>query len=211
MRPLLHLSCALAGLVLAIGSPALAQLDPQLFISPMGEPFRAAGDAPYPSATWFAGADADHDGIITRSEFRDDAKRFFNVLDTNKDGLITDLEVQRYEYILAPEIIQATSDTSATPANGDPDSSYKHTPLSTVKQGAANFGFLEDPEPVRSTDVMFNRKITLDEWMAAADRRFDLLVADGQVGLRMQDLPTPPNQKLAAAAQKGLKGHKKDK
>ncbi len=29
----------------------------QLFISPMGEPFRATDAEPYPSAAWFAGAE----------------------------------------------------------------------------------------------------------------------------------------------------------
>jgi hypothetical protein len=194
--------CALAGL--ALSAPLAAAQDDvqQLFISPMGEPFRAPASQPYPSAQWFAQADADHDGVISRSEFRADALRFFKVLDLNNDGRITDLEVQRYEYILAPEIVQATQDTSnAGVQTGADDSAYKHTALSTVRQGAANFGFLNDPEPVRSADVMFNRKITQDEWLAAADRRFNLLAA-GEAGLKLADLPHPPNQKASTAKAK---------
>jgi hypothetical protein len=139
--------------------------------------------------------------VVTRQEFREDARRFFKKLDYNGDGMITDLEVQRYEYILAPEIIQATQDTSNLGTeSGDPDSFYHHTGLSTIKQGAANFGFLGDPEPVRSTDAMLNRKITLDEFVAAADRRYDKLLelSGSDDGLTLAKLPHPPNQKTGA-------------
>jgi hypothetical protein len=205
VRPLILLASAALGLALANAVSAQDEAPPQLFISPMGEPFRAPASQPYPSAQWFSQADANHDGVVSRQEFRDDARRFFKVLDANGDGLITDLEVQRYEYILAPEIIQATQDTANFGAqSGDPDSFYHHTGLSTVKQGASNFGFLDDPEPVRSTDVMFNRKITLDEWMAAADRRYARLLGlgDSEDGLKLATLPRPPNQK-APGAKKG--------
>jgi hypothetical protein len=205
LRRLFLASCALAGLALGPSVAGAQDLAPrQVFISPMGEPFRAKADQPYPSALWFAQADADHDGTLTRSEFRDDAKRFFKVLDQNGDGHISDLEVQRYEYILAPEIVQATQDTSDLGTqSGDPDSFYHHTGLSTIKQGAANFGFFDDPEPVRSTDAMLNRKITLDEFLAAADRRYDKLLGSHEGGLKLADLPHPPNQKVAENAKKG--------
>jgi hypothetical protein len=174
---------------------ASAQEGQRLFISPMGEPFRAPADKPYPSAAWFAGADANHDGVVTRSEFHADALRFFKMLDVNGDGLITDIEVQRYEYILAPEIVAASSDTSNEGVTtGAEDSAYRHTALSTVKQGAANFSFLNDAEPVRSADMMLNRKITKDEWLAAADRRYDKLLGEHEGGLRLAELPRPPNQ-----------------
>jgi hypothetical protein len=202
VRPALIFSSTVASLVLGAAC-ALAQDErPQMFISPMGEPFRAPAGQPYPSAQWFAQADANHDGVITREEFRADARRFFKVLDIDGNGMITDLEVQRYEYILAPEIVQATQDTSNLGVeSGDPDSFYHHTALSAVKQGAANFGFLDDPEPVRSTDMQFNRKITLDEFLAAADRRYDKLLqlSGDDDGLKLADLPHPPNQKIATA------------
>ncbi len=190
---------ALTGLA-CTGSFAIAQEAPQLFISPMGEPFRVPAGQPYPSAAWFAQADADHDGVITRSEFRADAARWFRLLDANGDGRISDLEVQRYEYILAPEIVSATQDTANYGLQtGADDSAYKHTSLSPIKQGASNFSFLDDPEPVRSTDVQFNRKITQDEFLAAADRRFALLLTSGETGLKLADLPHPPNQKTTPA------------
>ena len=197
MRPSHALPIVLAGLLSIAAARAAAQdAASLLFISPMGEPFRAPVTEPYPSATWFAGADANHDGVITRDEFRADALRFFKALDANKDGQISDLEVQRYEYILAPEIIGATTDTSALSLqkDEDDDSPSKHVGLSPIRQGAANFSFLNDAEPVRSADMDLNRRITQQEWMAAADRRYDRLLIDGKDGLRLADLPRPPNQ-----------------
>jgi len=181
-------------LILLAGAAAAAE-PLMVFISPMGEPFRAPAGQPYPAAAWFAGADTDKDGVISRAEFRADAQRFFKALDFDKDGKISDLEVQRYEYILAPEIVNATSDTSAFSMNrSDDDSAFKHTGFAEVRQGAANFSFLNEPEPVRNADMDFNRKVMLDEWMASADRRFAKLAA-GKDGLKLADMPRPPNQK----------------
>ena len=39
-------------------------------------------------------------------------------------------------------------------------------------------------------------KVTLDEWMAAADRRFKLIRPDDQDGLRFADLAKTPFQVL---------------
>jgi hypothetical protein len=192
-------------LAAAFAGAAAAQDAAQLFVSPMGEPFRAPEGKPYPSADWFAKADANHDGVLTRQEFRADALRFFKVLDANGDGRISDFEIQRYEYILAPEIVAASSDTSdfSIPKAED-DPGYKNTPLSPVKQGAANFSFLNDAEPVRSADADLNNKITQDEFLAAADRRFDKLLPEGATELHFADLPLTPVQPLP---DKGKKKH----
>jgi hypothetical protein len=72
----------------------------KLFISPMGEPFRG----PDPIGAWFAQADTDHDGVLTRREFEADAARFFAVLDRGKDGEIDPDDIEYYETRLAPEI-----------------------------------------------------------------------------------------------------------
>ncbi len=81
---------------------------PPIFSSPSGEPFRAGpGDALCPMAAWFAKADADHDGALTREEFCADALRFFRTLDVNGDGVIDGGEVQRYERLVFPEILGA--------------------------------------------------------------------------------------------------------
>jgi len=72
----------------------------KLFISPSGEPFR--GD--HGLATWFAGADAGHDGSLTYAEFEADAMRWLKVLDANHDGLIDGFEIHAYEKEMVPEI-----------------------------------------------------------------------------------------------------------
>ena len=82
-----------------------------LFVSPAGEPFRRAPDAPgCPMRTWFTGADADGDGALTRTEFRQDALRFFAVLDRDGNGYIDGAELQDYEHRIAPEILDRGGD-----------------------------------------------------------------------------------------------------
>ncbi|QTC90484.1 EF-hand domain-containing protein [Brevundimonas goettingensis] len=80
------------------GAPPMA---PGLFVSPFGEPFRSEPGEPYPVAAWFAGADTDHDGKLTRAEFMDDGVRWFGKLDVNRDGVIGQAEIVAYEAMAA--------------------------------------------------------------------------------------------------------------
>ena len=75
-----------------------------VFLSPMGEPFRAEDPAADNVATWFNGADTDRDGALTLSEIEADAARFFATLDTSRDGELGPEEVSRYEMEIAPEV-----------------------------------------------------------------------------------------------------------
>jgi hypothetical protein len=188
-----RLSILIAALALGAGGLALADDLTQLFISPMGEPFRAADSQPYPSAAWFAGADANKDGVLSLAEFRADALRFFKTLDVNGDGRLTELEIVRYEKQIAPEIVSATFDTSDTKAVED--SQGRKQPITLYSsQGATYFGLINSPEPVRAADGDFNGKITQDEWMAAADRRFRLLAGEDADGFKLSQLPKTPAQ-----------------
>jgi hypothetical protein len=47
---------------------------------------------------------------------------------------------------------------------------------------------IADPEPVSSADLALNSRITLAEWLQAADRRFDLLDKKRQGFLIRADL-----------------------
>src|SRR5690242_1284479 len=76
----------------------------RVFISPMGEPFRRDQGPGEPIDRWFNGADTDHDGAITITEFQADAARFFALLDVNHDGEIAPDENTRYETVIAPEV-----------------------------------------------------------------------------------------------------------
>jgi Ca2+-binding EF-hand superfamily protein len=42
---------------------------------------------------WFSAADADHDGRLSKAEFRADADLFFQVLDRDHDGVVAGVEV----------------------------------------------------------------------------------------------------------------------
>ncbi len=196
MKRELVLRLAAAAVVALSWTPAAAAGRYNLFISPMGEPFRADVGKPFPSGTWFAGADANHDGVLTKAEFLADAERFFKKLDRDRDGKIRDDEITYYEKTIAPEIVANSFDTSGTkPVGGSDDNSLaKHTPLAAVTQGAANFSPINDPEPVRSADADFNFRITHDEWMAAAAKRFRFFDKAGKGSFTLADIPPTPSQ-----------------
>ena len=64
---------------------------------------------------------------------------------------------------------RSSAKKSQTGSSSD-DSAYKHTPLSPIKQGAANFSFLNDAEPVRRCDAISWR--VSPSWPSNASRRF---------------------------------------
>jgi hypothetical protein len=186
------------------------QRTPNLFISPAGQPFRAERGQPYPVAAWFAGADADHDGRLTRAEFRADAAAFFALLDTNHDGVIDGFEVQHYEREVAPEInpqidglrfgegmdlgLGKAGRGGADSIGRGPTGSNREEAGDRRPEGAGLFGLLNEPEPVADTDTDFDGHITLQEFQAAADRRFDALDKKQLGYLTLDALPKTPVQ-----------------
>ena len=227
---------SLAGLLAASAGPSLARDPddwPNVFIAPMGKPFRAPMGAPYPVVKWFAEADKNADGRIDHAEFVADAGAFFDYLDLNKDGALSSYELNVYERVVAPEILGlnvAVSDLrGARPVSG-PDGArlwlaqYSGGPLSDVPinigakpptpetaptdivpDGAAPFSFLDVPEPLAAADVDFSGVITRANFLKLADRRFDKLDPD-QVGyLTLARLPkTYVQKKLEHANRKGF-------
>ena len=61
--------------------------------------------------------------------------------------------------------------------------------------GASVYGLLADPEPVKSTDARLDYHITRDEWLAAAQHRFQELDKDHTGKLELAKLPHTPLQK----------------
>ncbi|MBI1685409.1 EF-hand domain-containing protein [Caulobacter hibisci] len=177
----------------------------QVFISPAGEPFRAEGGQPYPVAAWFAGADADHDGALTKAEFVADSLRFFDRLDTDKSGVLDGFEVSTYERTIAPEIVQASAmpqQAMEAPSGGEDGGPGGDGPrrrpngLGNMLLGATPFALLAEPQPVMGADADFNRRVTRDEEAKAAASRFKLLDKDGDGRLTLAELPKTAMQKI---------------
>ena len=108
---------------LGLGGVARAQDDDDVasvnvFISPCGQPFRAAKGAPYPVVDWFKHADKNGDGKIDHAEFIADAAAFFKILDLNGDGFLSSYEVAIYEHRIAPEILGYTVKVGALAPGG---------------------------------------------------------------------------------------------
>lgn len=204
----------LAALLLAAsGSGAMAMAGPaQLFVSPAGEPFRAAAGAAAPLETWFAQADADHDGAIGWLEFEADFTRYFALLDGDRDGEIEPEDVARYETEILPEMAQRgvgpgrgyggpreqlrpgeLTGGSAGMAGGR--GGARSTPLRepgiariAVMAGAARYGLLPIPHPIMDADGDFNRGVSRQEFTRAAARRFAQLDTGRDGRLALPDL-----------------------
>ena len=200
---------------------------PSLFISPSGQPFRAAAGQPYPVVVWFAQVDKRGDGRIDRAEFRADAEAFFHVLDANHDGVIDPFETQAYENQVVPEILgafrvpgegaAAAIQYERPPGDGERRGLFgrrKSQPdagSASVTDGAAPFELIADPEPLAAADLAMDGHITLAEFLTVADRRFDRLDKKGLGYLTLADLPKTQTQVFGeqqrAAAARSAPGH----
>lgn len=192
----------------------------QVFISPAGEPFHAEPGQPYPVADWFSRADTNHDGALSRDEFVADSLAFFDRLDTDRDHIVDGFEVGDYERNVAPEI------TGLLPRRDRPEGG--RPPIATLpsrademwgalppmpmkgkpkprprRQGAAQYGLLNEPHPVRGADADLDQRVSRAEAEAAARRRFDLLDADHDGRLTLAELPLTPAQAIGEAPPEG--------
>lgn len=185
------------------GPPPGANTGPGVFLSPSGEPFRRRAldtTTKPPLDQWFDGADTDHDGAITAAEFQADAKRFFDILDDNKDGYVDSLENRYYEMRIAPEILDSGAAGLAprgiAPPIPSPNQGIRSSPRTRApiipREGAARFTFLNEPQQIRVADVNLDWRVSAAEWTAAATRRFNLLDMDHDGKLTMATLPALP-------------------
>ncbi|MET0270711.1 MAG: hypothetical protein ABW173_09810 [Sphingomonas sp.] len=170
----------------------------QLFLAPMGQPFRAGADAPDPMAAWIAQADADRDGTVSRGEFLADADAFFARLDLDRDGELIPSEISPYE-MGVPETRLYAPRGAGAPAPRQ--KRKKDERYDVPAAGAGRYAFLNIPQPVASADADFNRGVTRAEFAAAAADRFARIDA-GQAGgatgrLDPAKLPKTPAQKAA--------------
>ncbi|HEU0097302.1 MAG TPA: hypothetical protein VFQ67_00875 [Allosphingosinicella sp.] len=162
------------------------------FLSPMGEPFRSAPLAADNVAAWFAAADRDGDRALVQAELRDDAGRFFALLDGDRDGELEMAEIARYENEMAPEV-QVGLQMRSTGV-GDWRGGRQRRILVYEKglEGAGRFSFLNIPHPVMAADADMNRGVSREEFARAADERFALLDRDRDGRLVQAELPPLP-------------------
>ncbi len=197
-----------------------------VFISPMGEPFRGGADDAYPLDRWFTRADANHDGALGWDEFKADADSFFGQLDRNHDGVLDGAEVSTYEQDVAPEILPRVARLTARDIpplpSDDPEVNRQREiqrqaaqgqetrPRAGLLAGAAVFGVTPEPEPVAAADTDFDGKISLAEWDQSARRRFDLLDRNHDGRIDRAELPKTPAEKMAekSASRERGKGHR---
>jgi hypothetical protein len=180
---------------------------PNLFISPPGQPFRAAQGAPYPVVDWFKQADKNGDGKLDRAEFVGDAEAFFKVLDLNGDGVLDSYEIQVYERVVAPEILAGAPDVGALqtigarlwlaqdrpgsvlPPGSDAPTEAPKPHLDESLQGAAPYSLFQAPEPVTEADVDFRGVVFKANFLQLADRHFTTLDHDNAGFLTLAKLP----------------------
>jgi len=189
-----------------------------VFISPMGEPFRGGENDPYPLDRWFTRVDTNHDGALEWDEFKADADAFFRQLDTNHDGVLEGAEVSAYEQDVAPEILPRVArltarDIPPLPSNNpdinrerqaqeDVASGQITRPRADLLAGAGVFGVLPEPEPVAAADLDFDGKISLAEWDQTARQRFDFLDKNQDGRIERAELPKTPAEKMADKVEK---------
>lgn len=214
----------------------------QLFVSPAGEPYRGRPGEPYPVVLWFKQADTNHDGVITRAEFRADHKGFFEALDANDDGYLDPNEIAFYEKRVLPDVLGPSRISQLTappylaswsepsrmgaklilaqssiyspgaltpgPEGGHPgDPAYINDrskgpapnlgasrPAPKELQGAAPYGLLAEAEPITAADTDLDGRVSKEEFLAAADRRFDKLDKRHDGKLTLDELPLTVSQ-----------------
>jgi len=168
-----------------------------LFVAPNGKPYRAQPGDPYPVATWFAEADADHDGQMTRAEFRANFLAYFDTLDTDHDGEIAPDEIEKYETVILPEVHMNPIDLGYSQSDSSSESESGDAPRQPPERpgGAAFFGFSGAPEPLTAMDSNFNRGISRAEYSAAADRAFRKLDPQSHGYLTLDTLPKTAAQR----------------
>lgn len=190
MRPLFPLLILIAPAALA-AEPAPLPSQPSLFLSPMGEPFRAPAPADN-IAAWFAAADRDGDRALIAAELRSDAERFFALLDSDRDGELEMAEIARYENEIAPEVqigLQMRAD-----GIGDWGGGRRRRVVVYERgvDGAGRYSFLNIPHPVIAADSDMNRGVSRAEFAQAATERFELLDKDRDGRIVRAELPPLP-------------------
>ncbi len=111
------------------------------------------------------------------------------------------METQRYEQQIAPEVLPRLAQVQGgfpgeRVGGGGVARQLAEAPRlrGAAYDGAPAYSLLNVSEPVVSADADFDGKVTLDEYLRAADRRFDQLDKDRLGYLTLDTLPQTPEQ-----------------
>lgn len=170
------LALSLMGLSVPVAAQAPANARAPVYLSLMGEPFHGDADAS-PVAKWIAQADTNGDGVIDRSEFQRDTERFFHRLDTNGDGIIDPDEMSNYENVIAPADVRMAGGMRSIAVRAHTVVGYADDEGGSSDSGPEVYGrsfgdSMPVPEPVAMADTDISRTVSLQEFKAAASKRF---------------------------------------
>ena len=157
-----------------------------IYLSLMGEPFRGVTGGPQPITDWFAVADRDHDGAVSLREMLEDGSRFFKTLDVDGNGVISPIEMTRYETDVAPARVRFDGGLRPFRSADKSDNLRRRTSddgLPSEGRGRRSsrdgserlfrdLEFLEVPQPVMMADADFDQRVSADEFSKTASKRF---------------------------------------
>jgi Ca2+-binding EF-hand superfamily protein len=172
----------------------------------MGEPFRGVPGGPQPVADWFAVADRDHDGAVSLPEMLDDASRFFKILDVDGNGVISPIEMTRYETDIAPARVRFDGglkpfrsadkgDNLGRASDDGTEGSERRSFRSGSGRMFRDLEFLEVPQPVMMADSDFDQRVTTDEFAKMATKRFNTNDKNKDGLLQPSELTPPLNKR----------------
>jgi Ca2+-binding EF-hand superfamily protein len=167
-----------------------------MIYSPNGEPLNG-GPLGRPKcdqalAVWFGRVDTDHNGGIDHGEFITDAAAQFTRMDIDHNGYLLPEELERYRL---PYRQDAANEPSVSPAPDGDNATAQHRHsrrgMPTDENGASHTGGSgpdRTPDPVMSADTNNDFKVTLQEYIAQADRKFAELDAHQTGAVSLDEL-----------------------
>lgn len=173
-----------------------------VYVSVMGEPFRATDEQKDPFERWFSQADENQDGFITRIELQNDADYFFAALDKNDDKVIDGEEMDHYEERVAPSTVRAVGSNLGAyaryspngPAPGRPDEipirleGMAESKSRIKKSSSSPTVYANVPQPVALADANLDRRVTVAEFRGTAGKRFSRYDVDHDGRLSPKEL-----------------------
>jgi Ca2+-binding EF-hand superfamily protein len=155
----------------------------RMLYSPNGEPLNGGslGRSTCQDALsrWFDRLDANHDGTISRDEFLADAQIQFRRMDIDKNGYLVPEELDRFRQPYRQQA--AGEETTANQNNNNAAQPQKNM----HRRGASHGGhdgaesdsqsdqpLIDTSDPVMSADTNLDNKVTLEEFVTHAQKKF---------------------------------------